>query len=50
MQAQIKKMNVSIANMDLRKDPYNAGQVQDSRKWSFEGRAGLNKTGGKEIL
>lgn len=48
MQAQVKK--ISIANMDLRKDPYNAGQVYDSRKCSFEGRPGQNKTREKEIL
>lgn len=48
MQAQVKK--ISIANMDLRKDTYNAGQMYDSRKWSFEGRAGRNKTRDKEIL
>lgn len=48
MQAQVKK--ISIANMDLRKDPYNAGQVYDSTKWSSEGRAGRNKTREKEIL
>lgn len=36
--------------MDLRRDPYNAGEVYDSRKRSFEGRAGRNKTREKEIL
>ena len=45
MQGQIKKM--TIAYTDLRNNHCNAGYVYDSRKQSFEGRAGSNKTGEK---
>lgn len=44
-QGQIKRM--TIAYRDLRNNHYNASYVYDSRKWSFEGRAGANKTGEK---
>ena len=45
MQGQIKRM--TIAYTDLRNNHHNASYVYDSRKWSFEGRAGANKTGEK---